>query len=143
MLGRHNGKVEKQTKQKNTLVPFRFLPRLYTSSLSSIYNPSFFRLSTSESRSTLSVSSFLLGLKYQKLCKQWSETNMAGQNGIYLYEPSLAAAIIAAIAFGTSAVYHLIQMIRKRAWFYSSLTVGAFSKGSNKSWCPLSADKPQ
>lgn len=53
---------------------------------------------------------------------------MAGQNGIYLYEPSLVGAIVAAGAFGISAIYHLIQMIRKRAWFYSSLTVGSFSK---------------
>jgi hypothetical protein len=55
---------------------------------------------------------------------------MAGQNGIYLYEPSRAGAIIAAGAFGISAIYHLVQMIRKRAWFYSSLTVGSFSKSS-------------
>lgn len=58
---------------------------------------------------------------------------MAGQTGIYLYEPSLAAALIAAAAFGVSAVYHLVQMIRKKAWFYSSLTIGAFSKYSKVS----------
>lgn len=58
-----------------------------------------------------------------------SEANtMAGQTGIYLYEPSRAGAIIAASAFGISATYHLFQMIRKRAWFYGSLTVGSFSK---------------
>jgi hypothetical protein len=67
---------------------------------------------------------------------------MAGQTGIYLYEPSLAGALIATAAFGASAVYHLIQLIRKRAWFYSSLTIGAFSKCSEVS-CRLSADKPQ
>ena len=58
-----------------------------------------------------------------------SEPNtMTGQTGIYLYEPSQAGAIIAASAFGISATYHLFQMIRKRAWFYGSLTVGSFSK---------------
>lgn len=55
---------------------------------------------------------------------------MAGQNGIYLYEPNQIATIVAAGAFGISAVYHLFQMIRKKAWFYSSLTVGSFSKAS-------------
>jgi hypothetical protein len=54
--------------------------------------------------------------------------SMAGQTGIYLYEPSRAGAIIAASAFGISAIYHLFQMVRKRAWFYGSLTVGSFSK---------------
>jgi hypothetical protein len=58
---------------------------------------------------------------------------MAGQTGIYLYEPSLAGALIAAAAFGASAVYHLIQMIRKRAWFYSPFTIGALSKCSEVS----------
>jgi hypothetical protein len=56
---------------------------------------------------------------------------MAEQNGIYLYKPSLVAAIIAASAFGISAIVHLIQMIRKRAWFYTCLTMGAYSKASN------------
>lgn len=53
---------------------------------------------------------------------------MAGQNGIYLYEPSLVGPAIAAGAFGISALYHLVQMVRKKAWFYSALTVGSFSK---------------
>jgi hypothetical protein len=60
---------------------------------------------------------------------------MAGQNGIYLYEPNRVGAIIAAGTFGISAIYHLIQMIRKRAWFYSSLTVGSFSKSSTTTYC--------
>lgn len=49
---------------------------------------------------------------------------MVRQNGTYLYEASLAGAIIAAGAFGINAVYHLAQMIRKKAWFYSFLTMG-------------------
>ncbi|EMD62746.1 hypothetical protein COCSADRAFT_67636, partial [Bipolaris sorokiniana ND90Pr] len=45
---------------------------------------------------------------------------------IYIYSPSLAGAVIAAGAFGISAIYHLVQLLRKRAWFYSALTVGSF-----------------
>ncbi|EOA83029.1 uncharacterized protein SETTUDRAFT_67890, partial [Exserohilum turcica Et28A] len=48
------------------------------------------------------------------------------QHGIYLYEPSLPGAAIAAAVFGVSAIYHLLVMIRTRAWYYVPFTVGAF-----------------
>jgi hypothetical protein len=53
---------------------------------------------------------------------------MAGDNGIYPYKPNKNIALVAAALFGMSAIYHLIQMIRKRAWFYSSFVIGAMSK---------------
>jgi hypothetical protein len=52
---------------------------------------------------------------------------MAGENGIYLYTPSKPACLIAAGLFGVSAAYHLFQLVRSRAWFYTSFVVGALS----------------
>lgn len=51
---------------------------------------------------------------------------MAGEHGIYPYAPSKPACIIAAVLFGLSAAYHLFQLLKSRAWFYSSLVVGAW-----------------
>lgn len=48
-------------------------------------------------------------------------------NGIYEYKPNQSATIVMAALFGVSAVYHLIVMIRKKTWFYSSLVAGAIS----------------
>lgn len=53
---------------------------------------------------------------------------MAGENGFYPYEPSRPACLIAAGLFGLSAVYHIFQLLRSRAWFYTSLVIGALSK---------------
>ena len=61
---------------------------------------------------------------------------MAGDNGIYPYKPNKAIAVLAAILFGASMVYHIFQMIRKRAWFYISFVVGAISKEPED--CPRS-----
>ncbi|OOQ81746.1 putative RTA1 domain protein [Penicillium brasilianum] len=47
-------------------------------------------------------------------------------NGIYPYSPNKMATIIMAGLFGASALYHLVTMIRKKTWFYSSFIVGAF-----------------
>lgn len=46
---------------------------------------------------------------------------------LYPYSPDTTASIVAAALFGTSAILHLYQMIRKRTWFYTSMTIGAFS----------------
>jgi hypothetical protein len=54
-------------------------------------------------------------------------TNMAEDNGIYLYAPSKIACIIAIGLFGISAAYHLFQLIRSKAWFYTSFVVGSLS----------------
>jgi hypothetical protein len=47
--------------------------------------------------------------------------------GLYDYDPSMAGAALAGLLFGVSAVIHLIQMIMKRTWFYTPMTVGSFS----------------
>ncbi|KAF2715589.1 RTA1-domain-containing protein [Pleomassaria siparia CBS 279.74] len=46
-------------------------------------------------------------------------------NGIYPYKPNKAVTVAAAILFGISAVYHVYQMIRKRAWFYIAFVIGS------------------
>jgi hypothetical protein len=53
---------------------------------------------------------------------------MANDNGIYPYSPNGPICIVAALFFGISAAYHVFQMIRKKAWFYTPLVVGAMSK---------------
>lgn len=55
-------------------------------------------------------------------------STMAGENGIYQYAPSKAACVIAAGLFGLSAIYHVFQLLRSRAWFYTSFVVGALSE---------------
>jgi hypothetical protein len=57
---------------------------------------------------------------------------MAGDNGIYPYKPNKNITLVAVALFGLSAIYHLVHMIRKRAWFYSSFVVGAMSKNIKK-----------
>ncbi|KAH7410432.1 RTA1 like protein-domain-containing protein [Phaeosphaeria sp. MPI-PUGE-AT-0046c] len=67
---------------------------------------------------------------------------MAVQHGLYLYEPNQIATIVAAGAFGLSAIYHLFQMFRKKAWFYSSLTVGSFMMTAGYVFRYVSAKSP-
>ncbi|KAF7859690.1 hypothetical protein EAF04_008769 [Stromatinia cepivora] len=53
---------------------------------------------------------------------------MAGiedDKGIYPYKPNSKICIVAAILFGSSAFFHVWQMLRKRTWFYTPLLVGA------------------
>lgn len=52
---------------------------------------------------------------------------------LYEYDPSTAGAAVAGILFAVSAVMHLIQMIMKRTWFYTPMTVGSISR-----FCPFS-----
>ena len=51
-----------------------------------------------------------------------------GENGIYPYKPSQPGAILFAVLFGLSAVLHLFQMIKAKAWYYGPLAAGAVSK---------------
>ncbi|KAF9739915.1 hypothetical protein PMIN06_010027 [Paraphaeosphaeria minitans] len=67
---------------------------------------------------------------------------MNSDTGIYLYKPSLGAAIIAAGVFGISAAYHVFQMVRKKAWFYNPLTVGACMMTAGYVFRYLSAKSP-
>lgn len=54
-------------------------------------------------------------------------SSQAGNNGLYPYSPSEVGAILFAGLFGLSTLYHLFQMIRGRAWFYTAFVVGAIS----------------
>jgi hypothetical protein len=51
----------------------------------------------------------------------------ADDNGIFPYAPSKIAALLFAGLFGISAIIHLVQMIKGRAWLYTSFVVGAIS----------------
>ncbi|KAF3008474.1 hypothetical protein E8E13_004553 [Curvularia kusanoi] len=51
---------------------------------------------------------------------------MENEHGIYQYAPSKAACVLAAGLFGLSALYHTFQLLRSRAWFYTSFVIGAW-----------------
>lgn len=72
-----------------------------------------------------------------------ASTDSSTRSGIYPYKPSEIATIIMAILFGTSAVWHLITMVRKKTWFYTSLTAGAFSEFSTSVGFWVFADNGQ
>jgi len=46
---------------------------------------------------------------------------------LFPYEPSKIGAILFAVLFGLSTIYHLFQMIRGRAWFYTAFVIGSIS----------------
>ncbi|KAJ5354038.1 hypothetical protein N7541_006602 [Penicillium brevicompactum] len=71
-----------------------------------------------------------------------ASTDSSTRSGIYPYKPSETATIIMAILFGTSAVWHLITMVRKKTWFYTSLTAGAFMMTTGYIARYLSAKSP-
>jgi hypothetical protein len=48
-------------------------------------------------------------------------------HGIYMYKPSILAAVIAAGLFGAGGLLHLYVMCRKRTWYYTPIVVGAIS----------------
>jgi hypothetical protein len=50
-----------------------------------------------------------------------------GSSGYYPYEPSKAGATIVMLLFGTSAFFHLWQMIKTKTWFFTAFLIGAFS----------------
>ena len=53
---------------------------------------------------------------------------------LFPYEPSKIGAILFAVLFGLSTIYHLFQMIRGRAWFYTAFVIGAISTSSLPSY---------
>ncbi|KAF2012586.1 RTA1 like protein [Aaosphaeria arxii CBS 175.79] len=67
---------------------------------------------------------------------------MAGEHGIYKYEPNKIACIAAAGLFGASALIHLFQMIRSKAWFYTSFCVGAIMMTAGYVFRYISANDP-
>lgn len=44
---------------------------------------------------------------------------------IYGYTPALALAVVGAVTFGLSTLFHLAQMLRYRTWYFSIIIVGA------------------
>lgn len=46
---------------------------------------------------------------------------------LFPYDPSKVGAILFAVLFGLSTIYHLFQMIRGRAWFYTAFVIGSIS----------------
>ncbi|KAL2076056.1 hypothetical protein VTL71DRAFT_999 [Oculimacula yallundae] len=54
-----------------------------------------------------------------------STTVSEDSNGIYPYKPNTPICIAVAILFGASALYHILQMVRKKTWFYTPLVVGS------------------
>jgi len=49
---------------------------------------------------------------------------------LFPYEPSKIGAILFAVLFGLSTLYHFFQMIRGRAWFYTAFVIGSISLSS-------------
>ncbi|KAJ8110332.1 hypothetical protein OPT61_g6800 [Boeremia exigua] len=69
-------------------------------------------------------------------------SEMAGDNGIYLYTPSKEACVIAAGLFGGSALFHIFQLFRSRAWFYTSFVVGSLMMTAGYAFRFISAKDP-
>ena len=46
---------------------------------------------------------------------------------LFPYDPSKVGAILFAVLFSLSTIYHLFQMIRGRAWFYTAFVIGSIS----------------
>lgn len=57
-----------------------------------------------------------------------NSTSDATPKNLYHYDANANVALVAAALFGLSAVVHLVVMIKKRTFFYSAMTVGAFSR---------------
>lgn len=45
----------------------------------------------------------------------------------YHFHPNKVVGIVATALYGTSAIIHVVQLWRARAWFFLSLLTGAFS----------------
>jgi hypothetical protein len=56
-----------------------------------------------------------------------TSTGRDAKTGLFPYAPSEIGAILFAGLFGLSTLYHLFQMIRGRAWFYTAFVVGSIS----------------
>ncbi|PSN63826.1 RTA1 like protein [Corynespora cassiicola Philippines] len=67
---------------------------------------------------------------------------MPSDTGIYQYEPSVPAALIATVIFLSSALFHTWQMCRKRTWFYTALVSGGYMMGAGYGFRMPSAQDP-
>ncbi|KAI4671230.1 uncharacterized protein J4E88_009263 [Alternaria novae-zelandiae] len=61
---------------------------------------------------------------------------------LFPYEPSKVGAILFAVLFGLSTIYHLFQMIRGRAWFYTAFVIGSIMMTIGYAARYLSAQSP-
>ncbi|KAI1039542.1 hypothetical protein LB505_002574 [Fusarium chuoi] len=43
---------------------------------------------------------------------------MAEENERYMYDPSMAAAVIFVVSFSLSGLYHVFQVIKFRSWYF-------------------------
>jgi len=59
-----------------------------------------------------------------------NSTSAEDSNDLYPYDPSKIGTLIAAGLFGITAFAHLVQMFRKRTWFYTAMVTGAFSRST-------------
>ncbi|KAG4420985.1 hypothetical protein IFR04_005854 [Cadophora malorum] len=71
-----------------------------------------------------------------------NSTTDAAPKNLYHYEPNANAALVAAALFGLSSVIHLVVMIKKRTFFYTAMTVGAFMMTGGYAARYLSAKSP-
>jgi hypothetical protein len=75
---------------------------------------------------------FMTTLIYLKSCPLkllgWKSLHTMGSSTYYPYEPTKAGATIAMLLFGSSAFFHLWQMIKTRTWFFTAFLIGAFSE---------------
>jgi hypothetical protein len=62
-----------------------------------------------------------------------TSTGRDAKTGLFPYAPSEIGAVLFAGLFGLSTLYHLFQMIRGRAWFYTAFVVGSISKSTPRS----------
>jgi hypothetical protein len=71
-----------------------------------------------------------------------TSTSKADAPGLFPYAPSEIGAILFAGLFGLSTIYHLFQMIRGRAWFYTAFVIGALSTSPLLPSLPQTPTKP-
>lgn len=55
----------------------------------------------------------------------------------YLYDPSLAAAVIFAVLFGLSTVAHAFQLVRGRTWSFIAFLIGSICRLFTPLFCHL------
>jgi hypothetical protein len=54
----------------------------------------------------------------------------------YHYDPSIAAAGIFTALFALSTIFHLLQLIRTRTWYFIPFAIGGICKSNKTSLTP-------
>lgn len=60
--------------------------------------------------------------------RQATDGDTEGGFVFYYYEPSMAAAVIFVLLFGTSTILHAVQMFMTRTWFMIPFLIGGICK---------------